>query len=200
MEVIKVSAPWKSSRYRHTPGPQRWQVPSRVLSESTGGLRFRRSAPELLIRRQRQWRLHALICAGRHRCDLYPGVCRRSDRRRGAHCDQADYRTKMMGSIDLHVHSTASDGTLTPAEIVDMAERRAIEVIALTDHDTVAESTRPERAAGTRVRVIPGVEISADDEGVQAHVLGYFINHTDASLVSELHRFQRQGSTCLLHP
>ena len=96
----------------------------------------------------------------------------------------------MMGSIDLHVHSTASDGTLTPAEIVDMAERRAIEVIALTDHDTVAGVDEAlERAAGTRVRVIPGVEISADDEGVQAHVLGYFINHTDASLVSELHRF-----------
>lgn len=96
----------------------------------------------------------------------------------------------MMVSIDLHIHSTASDGTLKPAEIVDMAESRAIDVIALTDHDTVAGVPEAlERAEGTSVRVIPGVEISADDEGVQAHVLGYFIDHTDGSLVGELRRF-----------
>ena len=78
--------------------------------------------------------------------------------------------------FDLHIHSTASDGQLTPAKVVAMARERHIDVIALSDHDTaagVAEAQLAGQELG--VKVIPAIELSADFSG-ELHILGYHID------------------------
>ena len=79
--------------------------------------------------------------------------------------------------IDLHLHSTASDGTLTPSELVHAALGIGLSAIALTDHDSVSGVADAQAAAdGTGVTVISGVELSADVQGGDCHVLGYFVD------------------------
>ena len=83
-----------------------------------------------------------------------------------------------MKNIDLHVHSTASDGTFSPSELIDMAERLDLAAIALTDHDTV--SGLPEflkRAETSDVKAVPGVEVAVDWNYREPHILGLFISH-----------------------
>lgn len=78
--------------------------------------------------------------------------------------------------IDLHTHSTASDGSMSPAELVRHAKEKGLSAIALTDHDTidgVAEAL--EEGLRTGIEVIPGIEISADFKP-EMHILGYFPN------------------------
>ena len=96
--------------------------------------------------------------------------------------------------IDLHIHSTASDGTFTPAQIVSNAiaavpEKKAPVVIALTDHDTVAgvpEFMAEAEKYKDRLTAIPGVEISTDYNGVEIHILGYNIDINNADLLERL--------------
>lgn len=90
--------------------------------------------------------------------------------------------------VDLHVHTTASDGVLTPSDVVRAAIAAGLTAIAITDHDTVAGVSEALRtAAGTTLTVIPGVELSVDEEnGVGAHVLGLLVDHTDPRLASTL--------------
>lgn len=79
--------------------------------------------------------------------------------------------------IDLHTHSTASDGLLSPARLVQAAREHGVGVLALTDHDTtdgVAEACAAGRMV--RVEVIPGVEINTDVDEYEVHILGYFID------------------------
>ncbi len=95
----------------------------------------------------------------------------------------------MTSKIDLHIHTTASDGEHTPAEIVELACSLGMEVIAITDHDTVAgvdEAVGAARRSG--LEVVPGVEINAASRDHSLHVLGYYINHRDAALGAELAR------------
>lgn len=85
-----------------------------------------------------------------------------------------------MGFIDLHVHSNQSDGTLTPAEVVRLAKSKGLVAIALTDHDTVAgilEAVREGEKVG--IKVIPGIEISAEYCGGDLHILGLNIDYKD---------------------
>lgn len=79
---------------------------------------------------------------------------------------------------DLHIHSTASDGVYSPAQLVKMALARGMGAIALTDHDST-EGIAPalKAAEGTPLEVIPGVEISAEVGSQEAHILGYYIDH-----------------------
>lgn len=89
-------------------------------------------------------------------------------------------------SVDLHCHSTASDGLLTPAGLVAYASERGVSTIALTDHDStngVAEAMAIGAELG--VAVIPGVELSSEIEGLQAHILGYFVDPASESLQQE---------------
>lgn len=92
-----------------------------------------------------------------------------------------------MNQVDLHVHTTASDGTLTPTQVVQRAARLGLTVLAITDHDTVA-GIPDALAAGAAcgVEVIPGVEINTDVPRAEAHVLGYFIDHRDQELEAKL--------------
>ncbi|UJF35267.1 PHP domain-containing protein [Paenibacillus hexagrammi] len=88
---------------------------------------------------------------------------------------------------DLHTHTTASDGTQRPAANVQMAYENGLGAIAITDHDTVsgvAEALEAGRKLG--IEVVPGVEISTVARGQDIHVLGYYINITDAKLLSRL--------------
>jgi len=79
--------------------------------------------------------------------------------------------------IDLHVHSHVSDGALAPDAVVQAARAGGLDVIALTDHDTVG-GVAAARAAGARfgVRVIPGIEISARHGNAELHILGYWVD------------------------
>ena len=93
-----------------------------------------------------------------------------------------------MGKVDLHVHTTASDGMHRPAEVVRMAERERLAGLAITDHDTVAgveEAMREGEAAG--IVVVPGVEISTVSDGKDVHVLGYDVDWQDPVFLRRLH-------------
>jgi hypothetical protein len=97
-----------------------------------------------------------------------------------------------VGRADLHIHSTASDGRLTPADIVREAAERGLTFIALADHDTV-DGIAPAQAAAQafpRLKVIPCVEISTDIPHDEVHVLGYFIDYADHELRATLDRFK----------
>jgi predicted metal-dependent phosphoesterase TrpH len=88
---------------------------------------------------------------------------------------------------DLHVHSTASDGTLSPVELVALALQRGLDVLAITDHDSVAGvDSALAAASGTSLTVVPAVELSATRDGRDVHVLAYFVDHTDARLLARL--------------
>lgn len=77
---------------------------------------------------------------------------------------------------DLHTHSTYSDGTLTPAELIALAEEKGLCAIALTDHNTVAGLPAFLAAAEeSAVEAVPGVEFSTEYEGIELHILGLFI-------------------------
>jgi predicted metal-dependent phosphoesterase TrpH len=88
---------------------------------------------------------------------------------------------------DLHTHTTASDGTLTPEALVAHAALRDLDVLAVTDHDSVAGVPGAIAAAdGGPVRIVPGVELSAVHDGRDVHILGYFIDYEDPHLLSHL--------------
>jgi predicted metal-dependent phosphoesterase TrpH len=90
--------------------------------------------------------------------------------------------------IDLHTHSTYSDGLLSPAALVEEAASRGVGILALTDHDTVAGICEA-RVAGERlgVEIIPGVELSAAlPGGGEVHLLGYFVDIEASALLAQL--------------
>lgn len=99
--------------------------------------------------------------------------------------------------IDLHCHSTFSDGTFTPEELIDSAERIGLYAVALTDHDTVSGIDRALAAAsGKSVHFVPGVEISGEIERGALHILGLFIDHENDTLkkmlaYAETERYRR---------
>ena len=89
-----------------------------------------------------------------------------------------------MREIDLHIHTTESDGTVTPVEAVRLARERGLRAIALTDHDTAAGCSAA-AAEGERlgVEVVPGVEISTTFHG-PVHILGYYIDPEEPAFAS----------------
>ncbi len=80
-----------------------------------------------------------------------------------------------MKTCDMHTHSVFSDGTATPAEIVQEAVRIGLSAVALTDHNTLAGLPAFLQAADKTVRAVPGVEVTADYEGDEIHIVGLFI-------------------------
>lgn len=83
--------------------------------------------------------------------------------------------------VDLHTHSTASDGTLSPERVIEAAARCGLAALALTDHDTI-DGVRAARQAGDQagIRVIAGVELSAFDDEREVHVLALHLSHLEA--------------------
>ena len=92
-----------------------------------------------------------------------------------------------MSLLDLHVHSTASDGTLSPTNLVKHAKQQGVTVFALTDHDTVAGIPEAiEVAEKVGVTLIPGIEIGAKFGEDEMHILGLYIDHTSEKLKQSL--------------
>lgn len=107
-----------------------------------------------------------------------------------------------MGYIDLHIHSSASDGTLTPAQVVSLAVQSGLEAIALTDHDTtdgIAQARKT--AADLGLELVPGIELSSLYQGKDIHILGLFIHEQEPALIQALEQFRqirRQRNITLL--
>lgn len=84
----------------------------------------------------------------------------------------------MTVEVDLHVHTTASDGTLTPRQLLEEAARRGLKAVGITDHDTtsgLAEATKAAQAVG--VEIVPGIELSTVWHDQEVHVLGYWLEY-----------------------
>lgn len=97
-----------------------------------------------------------------------------------------------MSEIDLHIHSTASDGRLSPGEVVAKSAEGGLTIIALADHDTVDGIAPALEAARAfpELRVIPAIEMSTDVPRGEVHVLGYFIDYTSQQLRARLERMR----------
>ena len=100
----------------------------------------------------------------------------------------------MSAVVDLHLHTTASDGRLRPADLVDLVAGKGLQVISVSDHDTTHGLNEANAAAQKHpgLRIIPGIELSTDIPGDELHMLGYFFDREDPKFQEILKRF-RQG-------
>ncbi len=99
---------------------------------------------------------------------------------------------KMQKRIDLHIHTTMSDGFLTPKEVIDEAEKNGVSVIAIADHDTTEAYTNDlfEYARQKNIKLINAVEISTKNKKVGIHVLGYCFDLKDENFKSKLNKIR----------
>lgn len=93
--------------------------------------------------------------------------------------------------IDLHSHSTVSDGTFTPSQLAEYAKEKKLYAFALTDHDTVDGIEEALSAAGDSIKVIPGIEISADYNGTDIHILGLNIDYRNDEFLAQINECKR---------
>jgi len=92
-----------------------------------------------------------------------------------------------MKFADLHVHSVFSDGTYSPEKLVAASANAELSAIAIVDHDNVGGITPAINAAFSQgVEIVPGIELSAEYEGSEIHILGYLIDHTNDTLIERL--------------
>jgi predicted metal-dependent phosphoesterase TrpH len=95
----------------------------------------------------------------------------------------------MLAEYDLHVHTTASDGTLTPCQVIDEAIRAGLKGLAITDHDTVVGLTPAQQYVeqnNLQLEFIPGIELNTEAGDEEIHILGYFIDPDNAGLNQHL--------------
>ena len=97
-----------------------------------------------------------------------------------------------MSKVDLHLHSSVSDGVLSPAEVVTKAAELGLTMISLTDHDNVDGITPALKAAEDypSLTLIPGLEVSTDTYTGEVHVLGYYIDHSNPELLASLKKLR----------
>ena len=96
-----------------------------------------------------------------------------------------------MKFADLHLHTQFSDGTFTPEELVLRAQKAGLACIALTDHDTVEGCERAATAcANVKMEFISGAELTAEHEDTEVHVLGYFLDTKNKTLLDRIGKFQ----------
>lgn len=91
--------------------------------------------------------------------------------------------------VDLHSHTTCSDGQLSPEALVELAEAKGLAALAITDHDTMEALARA-AVARTSVELVPGIEISTTHDGADLHMLGYFVDPDLPELRQRLERFR----------
>lgn len=94
--------------------------------------------------------------------------------------------------IDLHIHTTYSDGELTPREVIDMAVKNKVSIISITDHDTIGayEEELFDYAKDNNIKIIPGVEISTKNDKCGIHVLGYNIDLNNEEFKNKLEKLR----------
>lgn len=104
---------------------------------------------------------------------------------------------------DFHIHSTESDGELKPGEVVLLAKERRVEIIALTDHNTISGNKQAIKVGKIHgVKVIPGIELSTRFKGQKVHILGYFTddNYESTEFKSILNNLRtRKFKACQVH-
>ncbi|NPV26014.1 MAG: PHP domain-containing protein [Firmicutes bacterium] len=88
--------------------------------------------------------------------------------------------------VDLHIHTTASDGLLSPQQVVGQAVDLGLRAIAITDHDIIDGCSPAITVAGEKLEVIPGIEINTEWKNKEVHVLGYFIDLEDQQFLQTL--------------
>ena len=100
----------------------------------------------------------------------------------------------MDGLVDLHLHTLASDGRLSPTELVDLIAGKGVKVAAISDHDTTEgiEEARQAALQYPDLEIIPAIELSTDIPGDEIHMLGYFLQYEDEEFQTILRRF-REG-------
>jgi len=97
-----------------------------------------------------------------------------------------------VGRVDLHVHTTASDGLFAPADVVKRAAEAGLSAVAITDHDTLGGlAAATERGEALGIEIVPGVELTSYAGGTEVHVLGLFIDASRASAVERVDRIRR---------
>lgn len=98
-----------------------------------------------------------------------------------------------MNTIDLHVHSTASDGSFTPTEVVELAYKAGLSHFALTDHDTVDGVSEAVAASSSydTLDVIPGIELSCYYENREIHIVGLYVDYKNETFLKELHALKQ---------
>ena len=99
----------------------------------------------------------------------------------------------MPATIDLHLHTLASDGRLSPTELIQLVANQGLETISITDHDSTEGLAEAYEAAKEfpYMRIIPGIEMSADIAGDEVHVLGYFLDYHDVEFQETLTELRR---------
>lgn len=99
-------------------------------------------------------------------------------------------------TIDLHIHSSASDGGFTPIEVVEYAGKIGLHLISITDHDTVEGlSQADEKAHELKIDFITGIEFTTYAEGREKHILGYFIDYKSESFLKDIKEVQNNIET-----
>ena len=103
-----------------------------------------------------------------------------------------EYLNIMNVELDLHLHTSASDGKLSPGELVGFVARKGLKLFSITDHDTTLSLAEAKIAAQQfdDLELIPGIELSTSSSGEEVHILGYHINPLDQTLQSVLHNFR----------
>ena len=98
----------------------------------------------------------------------------------------------MQHKVDLHLHTTHSDGRLTPAQLVNLVASRGLEVVAITDHDSIEglAEAREEAKKHPKIELIPGMELSCDVPEGEVHILAYYVDTENTSLRDTLQRFR----------
>jgi predicted metal-dependent phosphoesterase TrpH len=104
------------------------------------------------------------------------------------------------GFLDLHLHSTVSDGRLSPGDVVRLAHRQGVRTMALTDHDNTDGLPEAELVgAELGVRVIPGIELSTDLPGASIHILGLFLDYRDLNFQATVAQYRAARLTRAQH-
>jgi len=98
----------------------------------------------------------------------------------------------LIATIDLHLHTLASDGRLTPTDLIRLVAKQGLKTISVTDHDSTEGLAEAYEAAMEfpDLRIIPGIEMSADIPGDEVHVLGYFLDYHDEQFQATLKEFR----------
>ena len=103
----------------------------------------------------------------------------------------------MTAYADLHLHTTKSDGNLSPSELIRFIEKTSLQVISITDHDSTEGITEALEAGSTNqnLEIIPGIELGTDVPDTEVHILGHWIDPSDITLQNHLEEFRAGRET-----
>jgi predicted metal-dependent phosphoesterase TrpH len=97
------------------------------------------------------------------------------------------------GYIDLHIHTKASDGIFTPAQVVEVVLKSGLKAFSITDHDTINGFAEAEKLIeGNNVEIVPGVELSCHYKDSDVHILGYYIDFKNPEFEKKIFKFRQE--------